>query len=80
MTGVGLKELDETLRGELSRWKAWRVSFPTSWFAIKERLAGMAESYLSFDQFRQICCELAGIRLRRSRRNWPDTCTSSASL
>jgi internalin A len=57
-SGRGLKELDERLHGELGRWEARRVAFPASWFAIKERLAGMKESYLSFDRFRQICREL----------------------
>jgi internalin A len=56
--GGGLDELNRMLRGELSRWDARRVAFPASWFAIKERLATMSESYLLFDQFRQVCREL----------------------
>lgn len=35
-----------------------RVSFPTSWFAIKDRLAAMDENYLSFDVYRRICADL----------------------
>ena len=54
----GLDELKEKLLGVLSGWDARRVAFPASWFAIKERLATMSESYLSFDRFRQVCREL----------------------
>ena len=42
----------------LSGWKAWRVEFPTAWFEIKERLSGMTESYLSFEQFQEVCRNL----------------------
>jgi internalin A len=45
------------LIGALLPWEARRVKFPASWFTIKERLAAMPESYLSFDQFRHVCRE-----------------------
>ena len=53
--GIGLKDLEEILIAELSRWKSWKVFFPKSWFAIKERLAGMKENYLPFEEYRKIC-------------------------
>ena len=56
--GRGLDVLNRRLLGVLSGWDARRVAFPASWFAIKERLAGMSENYLSFDRFRQVCWEL----------------------
>ena len=56
--GRGLDELHRRLLGVLSGWDAWRVAFPATWFAIKERLAGMSENYLSFERFRQVCREL----------------------
>ena len=56
--GRGLDEWHWRLLGVLSGWDAWRVAFPATWFAIKERLAGMSENYLSFERFRQVCREL----------------------
>ena len=57
-TGLGIVDLRNALRTTLSAWKAWRVDFPAAWFAIKQRLSGMTENYLSFDQFRAICRNL----------------------
>jgi internalin A len=54
-TRVGISELRDTLTETLSVWRAWRVNFPAAWFEIKERLSGMAESYLSFEEFQRIC-------------------------
>ena len=34
-----------------------RDAFPANWFAIKDRLAGMKENYLTFDRFCGVCVE-----------------------
>ena len=55
---LGIGDLKHALGATLSAWKAWRVDFPAAWFEIKQRLSGMTESYLSFEQFQQICKDL----------------------
>ena len=55
---LGIGRLREALIATLSAWKASRVEFPAPWFRIKQRLSGMSESYLSFEQFQGICSEL----------------------
>ena len=57
-SGLGIADLKNALCTTLSAWKEWRVAFPAAWFKIKERLAGMTESYLSFEQFQEVCRNL----------------------
>jgi internalin A len=54
---TGIDELKEAIRHETDRLEHLRDAFPASWFAIKERLAGMAENYLTFDAYQKICAE-----------------------
>ena len=35
-----------------------RAKFPKSWFAIKDRLSGMAENFIGYEKFGTICDEL----------------------
>jgi internalin A len=54
--GVGIDDLKNALCATLSAWKkTWRVDFPAAWYDIKQRLSGMTESYLSFEQFEEVC-------------------------
>lgn len=53
--GTGLKQLRKTIEQETDRLEHLRDAFPTSWFTIKERLAGMKKNYLSFEEYREFC-------------------------
>ena len=55
---MGIEDLREEIRKALSDMSEARASFPASWFAIKDRLAGMKENYLSLDRYRELCREL----------------------
>ncbi|HYV47227.1 MAG TPA: COR domain-containing protein [Myxococcaceae bacterium] len=52
---LGISALARIIKGETRRLKHLRDPFPASWFAIKNRLAGMAENYLTYEQFRDVC-------------------------
>jgi internalin A len=55
--GTGFDTLRAAVERETYQLKHLRDAFPTSWFGIKDRLAGMQENYLSFEEFREICGE-----------------------
>jgi internalin A len=55
---TGLAELGAAIERESDRLEGLRDRFPASWFAVKDRLAGMRENYLSFERYRQLCEEL----------------------
>jgi internalin A len=55
---TGIDVLDAAIRRETDRLPHLRDAFPTNWFQIKDRLAGMDENYITFDDYRQICCAL----------------------
>jgi internalin A len=54
---TGIDALDQMIRQETDRLPNLRDAFPANWFAIKDRLAGMSENYLTFEQFRRICAD-----------------------
>lgn len=58
---TGLQELRAAIERETDQLKHLRADFPSSWFAIKDRLAGMKEklkrSFVSFDEYRGLCAE-----------------------
>ena len=54
-TEIGLDELRQVIERETDHLEHLRDPFPTSWFAIKQRLADMQENYISFGQYRNIC-------------------------
>ena len=56
--GTGLEALRRLIQQETDRLPGLRDAFPASWFDIKDRLAGMAENYLTFGAYRQVCAEL----------------------
>ncbi len=55
--GTGCDELRKAIKRETDRLEHLRVKFPGRWFAIKDRLAGMTENYLSFGRYRSLCSE-----------------------
>ncbi|MEK7399563.1 MAG: COR domain-containing protein, partial [Candidatus Poribacteria bacterium] len=52
---TGIDELRKIIEKETDRLEHLRDAFPSSWFAIKDNLAGMKENYLTFEQYRDIC-------------------------
>ena len=56
--GSGLDDLRQIIQRETDRLPGLRDAFPASWFAIKERLAGMPENYLTFPEYQKICSGL----------------------
>jgi internalin A len=54
-TEAGLAELRAAIEQETDALEHLRDSFPKSWVAIKDRLAQMADNYISFEQYRQFC-------------------------
>ena len=57
-SGTGLKQLQKAIEHETDRLEHLRDAFPSAWFAIKDRLAGMKKNYLSFDEYRELCDKL----------------------
>jgi len=53
-----IAKLAESIRQQLKEMKSLKATFPTRWFAIKEKLAGMQTDYVTFDQYRAICRDL----------------------
>lgn len=55
---TGLSELRKAVERETDRLEYLRASFPQSWFEIKEKIALMTRSYLTFDEYRALCSRL----------------------
>jgi internalin A len=53
---TGINVLETAIRQETDRLPHLRDAFPTTWFQIKDRLAGMDENYITFEHYQQICC------------------------
>jgi len=51
----GFDQLQAAIERETDRLEHLRDAFPTSWVTIKNRLADMADNYISFDKYREIC-------------------------
>lgn len=56
--GTGLEQLRKALERETHRLEHLHDAFPTSWFSIKDELAGMKQNYLGFDEYRKVCVRL----------------------
>jgi internalin A len=54
-TNFGITNLRASIERETDKLEHLRDPFPSSWFEIKQQLAGMAENYISFEQYRNIC-------------------------
>ena len=55
---IGFDELQKTIERETDRLEHLRDNFPAAWFSIKNRLSGMKECFLSFDEYRLLCTNL----------------------
>ncbi len=52
---IGIDALATAIRRETDALPELRSRFPTTWFAIKDRLAAMSQNYISFDDYRALC-------------------------
>jgi internalin A len=52
---TGLEQLQAVIERETDQLEHLRAPFPASWVEIKNRLTGMADDYISFEQYRAIC-------------------------
>lgn len=66
--GLGLDQLRREILNATSQLTDLRVSFPESWFDIKDRLAGMRENYLTFEKYREICGDLGELDSQAQER------------
>ena len=56
--GIGRDKLLKGIERETDRLEHLRDPFPANWFGIKDRLAGMKDNFLNFDQYREVCAGL----------------------
>lgn len=54
-SAMGIEELKQVIVKQTESMEHRKVNFPTDWFAIKERLAGMDEDFVTWDQYQEIC-------------------------
>lgn len=54
---LGLDGLRDLVQRETNALPDLRASFPSAWFAIKDRLSTMPDNYLSFERYRTLCAE-----------------------
>ena len=52
---TGIEELRTAIERETNALKHLRDAFPASWFAIKDRLAGMEDNFITLEQYRDLC-------------------------
>lgn len=55
---LGIDDLRRAIEYETTRMEQVHARFPRRWFLIKDRLAGMQQNFLDFEQYRSICSEL----------------------
>lgn len=53
--GTGISDLMNGILKQLLVMEHRKADFPADWFAIKERLAGMEENFVTWDQYQNIC-------------------------
>ena len=64
----GIKELRSLILRETETLEHRKADFPADWFEIKERLAGMKENFITWDQYQEICRELGEQDAEEQRR------------
>jgi len=58
LDATGIADLRRLILDSVEHMEHRKAAFPSDWFEIKERLAGMAESYVSWDRYQEICSGL----------------------
>jgi internalin A len=56
-TGLGIEKLKRAIETETAKLEGVHLSFPASWFQLKERVSGMKEAFLTFEGFQKLCGE-----------------------
>jgi internalin A len=54
----GIQDLKSLILRKTENLEHRKMGFPADWFAIKERLAGMRENFVTWDRYQEICREL----------------------
>ena len=57
-SGKGFVELKQQIAQSVANMPSVQAPFPETWFAIKERLAGMPENFLTLAAYRKECAQL----------------------
>lgn len=56
--GTGIHDLKRAIFSQTGVMEHRKVDFPAEWFEIKERLATMEESFITWDRYQDICLRL----------------------
>jgi internalin A len=65
--GNGVTTLKELILRQTEALEHRKVAFPTDWFAIKERLAGMKENFVTWEKYQEICRDLGEAEAQAQR-------------
>jgi len=52
---MGIEDLRQLILGATANLEHRKADFPSDWFEIKERLAGMKENFVTWDGYQEIC-------------------------
>ena len=52
---MGIEDLRHLILGATTNLEHRKADFPADWFEIKERLAGMKENFVTWDDYQEIC-------------------------
>lgn len=52
---MGVFELRALINSQTASLESRKADFPSDWFTIKERLAGMRENFVTWDRYQEIC-------------------------
>jgi internalin A len=65
---MGIEQLRQLILTQTEVLEHRKADFPADWFAVKERLAGMKENFVTWDQYQNICNDL-GERDAKAQRD-----------
>lgn len=58
LSGRGIQDLKQAISTQADQLDGVRAAFPAAWKAIKKKLSGMKQNFLTFEEFRQECAAL----------------------
>ena len=64
---LGLEELRDLIFTQTDALEHRKTAFPAEWFSIKERLAGMNENFVTWEQYQEICRRLGETSVNAQR-------------
>ncbi len=65
---LGVLDLKRLILQETDQMEHRKVDFPSEWFAIKDRLAGMEENFVAWEDYQEICRGLGESDAEAQRR------------